>query len=452
MRPLRILQVVHSFPPHNIAGTEVYTCNLSRELAKRHEVSIFHRINDKQKGEFEIAQSEHNGLHIHTINNTFKDCDSFEMIYDNKIITEAFENLLNEINPDVVHIQHLLFLSIGIIRAAKERNIPVVFTLHDYWLLCPQGQLLKSNTRVCQQYTASDCVRCMKYQLSLKKRAMHIYWSLRNALPDFLMRAIKNIYFVCVRLLFLSREEEKRQIELRQIRLRQASEMVDIFLAPSQFLRNKFIDFGIPESKIINFPYGLDQSYFKENNLKGKRDKFYFVFIGTLLPSKGVHLLIQAFKRMNRANVELKIYGSENVYRGLEYYLGHIKRIGRGKNIRFMGGYKNEDVGSILLEADVLVIPSIWYENSPLVIQEAFLAKRLVIASRIGGIPELVNDGVNGLLFNPGNVKDLQEKMECIIDNPDIIEKFKRNMPLIKSIEDNAKEMEEIYINLISKK
>ncbi len=99
---------------------------------------------------------------------------------------------------------------------------------------------------------------------------------------------------------------------------------------------------------------------------------------------------------------------------------------------------------------DVLLVPSIWLENAPLVIQEAFLSKTPVIASRIGGIPELVTDGINGLLLNPGDIKDLKEKIEYIIRNPEVIKKFKESIPEVKSIEENAKEMEEIYIRLIA--
>lgn len=451
MYPLRILQVAHSFPPHNTAGTEVYTCNLSCELAKRHRVFVFYRINNREKNEFEIVKTEYKGLHIYALNNTFADCGSFEMLCDNKIITDKFAGLLDEIKPEVIHIQHLLFLSIGIIEAAKKKNIPIVFTLNDYWLLCPQGQLLRNNTNACQENAVSDCVKCMKYQLSLKKGVMGIYRSLRDKFPVFLIQMIKNIYFAYARLSFLSKEEEKKQIELRERRIKQACAMVDIFLAPSRFIREKFTDFGIPQHKIIISPYGLNTLYFNKIEKKEQRGKIRFAFIGTFLPAKGAHVLISAFNRMRRRNAELKIYGSQRLYKGFEYYLKFIKKTGRNKNIHFMGGYKNEDIGSIFSEVDVLVVPSIWYENAPLVIQEAFLAKTPVIASRIGGIPELVIDGVNGLLFNPADIQDLTEKIGYVIDNPEVINEFKKNMPSVKSIEINAGEMEEIYARLIAR-
>ncbi len=99
-------------------------------------------------------------------------------------------------------------------------------------------------------------------------------------------------------------------------------------------------------------------------------------------------------------------------------------------------------------EVDVLVVPSMWYENMPLVINEAFLSKTPVIASDIGGIPELIRDGVDSILFKAGDIEDLRKKIEYVINNPDIIEKFKKNMPRVKSIEDNARETEKLYNKL----
>lgn len=444
---MRILQVAHSFPPHNIAGTEVYTYNLSRALNKSHKVSIFYRINDPNKSEFEIMHNEYKGLDIYAVNNTFRSCDSFKMTYDNDIINNKFAGLLSEIKPDIVHIQHLLFLSMGIIEEIKKQGIPIVFTLNDYWLLCHQGQLLKDNLETCNTYDIYDCAKCLKFLLSMKKGVMGIYHFLKGRLPVFLLQFIKNIYFGYSRI-SVNKKEEINQINLRVRRSKEICSMVDMFLSPSVFLRRKFVEFGIPENKIILSGYGINAKFLKELKIV-KSDRIRFGFIGTLLPAKGVHILISAFNKIQKSNAELKIYGRNATYKGFEYYLKYIKELVKNKNIHFMGGYDNENIAKIFSGIDVLVIPSIWYENSPLVIREAFLAKIPVITSKIGGIPELVDDGVNGVLFNPEDVNDLKEKIEYIINNPEIIKKFKDNMPEIKSIEKNAKELEEMYTKLV---
>ena len=141
---MKILQLAHSFPTHNIAGVEVYTYNLCKELSLNHEVHVFHRINEPNRREYEVRYHCEQGLHIHTINNTFKHCYSFEELYINSDIEEAFMSVVEKINPDIVHIQHLIFLSAGIIKRLKERAIPMIFSLHDYWLICPQWHYLQS--------------------------------------------------------------------------------------------------------------------------------------------------------------------------------------------------------------------------------------------------------------------------------------------------------------------
>ncbi|MDD4894453.1 MAG: glycosyltransferase, partial [Candidatus Omnitrophica bacterium] len=180
---MKILQVVHSFPPFNMAGTEVYTYNLSRELAKRHKVFIFHRINNRRQKEYELTNTHHNGLSIYTINNTFRHCDSFEMTYRNKAIDDSFDRVLDQVKPDVVHIQHLLFLSTALIEEIKKRNIPVLFTLHDYWLICHRGQLIKNDLTICVRSSVSECKDCLQYLLSIRKNSMYVYNMLKNRMP-----------------------------------------------------------------------------------------------------------------------------------------------------------------------------------------------------------------------------------------------------------------------------
>jgi len=153
---MRILQVAHSFVPYAIAGTEVYTYALSKELLKRNEIFVFFRVNKSKEREYALTHSNFEGLETYAINHTFNQCSSFKEMYDNKAIDKVFGELLDKIKPDVVHIQHLLFLSFGIVIEAKKRNIPIVFTLNDYWLFCQKGQLLKDDFSICQDYRKSD--------------------------------------------------------------------------------------------------------------------------------------------------------------------------------------------------------------------------------------------------------------------------------------------------------
>jgi glycosyltransferase involved in cell wall biosynthesis len=222
---------------------------------------------------------------------------------------------------------------------------------------------------------------------------------------------------------------------------------VDVFLAPSEFIRDKYVEFGIPKEKIAISRYGLNAGLFTGLQ-KNQSGRLRFGFIGTLLPAKGPDLLIKAFNGIKNQDAQLLIYGALRSYTGFEHYLPYLKKIRKNRNIEFMGGFDNRDIASVFQNIDILVVPSVWPENSPLVIQESFLARTPVIASRIGGIPELVEDQISGLLFNTSDTGELQGKIKDIIDNRVIIEKLKANIPRVKNIEDNARELEMIYCEL----
>jgi glycosyltransferase involved in cell wall biosynthesis len=260
---MKILQVVHAFPPASEGGTEIYTHNLSKELTKKHRVFIFCRISDPRRKEYEIKEVFFDGLDIFSINNTFRLCNSFEMFYKNEAITEKFIKILDKIKPDIVHIQHLIFLSTLIIAEIKKRKIPVVFTLHDYWLICPQWHFLKKDFTTCDNnIDISQCLNCLDVQLSIKKMPKRIYLAFRNVLPNFIIHFLKNIYLNLAKY-NLNSQKTLAKIETRLRHIKELCSMIDLFIAPSQFLRKKFIEFGISEDKIKFISHGINIELFK---------------------------------------------------------------------------------------------------------------------------------------------------------------------------------------------
>jgi len=436
---MKILQVVHSFLPYTMAGTEVYSYKLSKELARNNEVSVFFRISNPRLKEYALEQKKYEGLDTYAFNHTFRSCKSFRQTYQDEIIDKKFAELLDKINPDVVHIHHLLFLSCGMVGEIKKRKIPAIYTLHDYWLLCYRGQLIKENLKTCNYPSIFECNDCLKYLLSIQGNSLFFYNLLKKKIPASLLNVGKKLY------LATAKSKTINGVEIFQKSTQEIFAQIDLFLAPSYFIREKFISQGLKKEKIIYSSYGFDLSNFTAF-YEEKSSKLRFGFLGTLLPMKGVDLLISAFKEIKDKNIELSIYGKLFSYSGFESFPKQLKKIiGNDPRIFLRGGYDNKDVGKILSSIDVLVVPSMWFENSPLVIQEAFLAHVPVIASRIGGIPEMVRDGLNGLLFNVGDKDDLKEKLGYIIHHPEMIKKFSENIPAVKSIEEDARRTQEIY-------
>lgn len=444
---MKILQVVHSLPFLNQAGTEIYSYDLSLGLSKRHKVYIFSRTCDIKQKEYQITEKNIGPIKIYLINNTFKYCNSFEMYYRNNTIDKKFGELLDEIMPDVVHVQHLIFLSTTIITEIKKRGIPIVLTLHDYWLICPQWHYLKKDFTICDNRDISLCVGCLSDQFGIQKLPKRIYLIFRNIMSNFFMSIFKNAYLNLARI-YMDSQEMLKKIEARRNHIKELCSKVDLFIAPSQFLKNTFVGFGIPEYKIKIAPSGINIELFKDFKRK-KSGIIRFAFIGTLLPAKGIDILINAFNDIKDTRAELKVYGRLFPYKGFEYYPRYIKRLTKNKNIRFMGSFEHKNIPKIFTEIDVLVVPSIWNENLPLVILEAFATRTLAIASRIGGIPELIRDKENGLLFCANDKNDLFMRLKEIIEEPALLERLRGNIKPPIDIEVNAKTLENIYENLI---
>jgi len=439
---MKILIVLHSFIPYTQAGTEIYAYSLAKELAKKHEVYVFFRINNLKLKEYAVLKNENAGIKTFAINFTFRDCRSFPDTYNNSAIDNAFSQVLDEVQPDVVHIHHLLFLSLGIVKEAKRRGLPVIFTLHDYWLFCHRGQLINDKLYTCNGYENSRCGDCLRMQLSIRPKAMYFYQIFRKILPLFLLKKIKRMYLAV---------NNKTDLDVVSERYKHAHAIIpdiDLFLSPSNFLMDKMISFGVPQSKISYLQTGIEQELFKDAT-KIKSNKIRFGYIGIILPMKGLDVLVRAFRKLSNPNAQLLIFGKCFPYAGYEDYFKSLESYSRAdKRIKLMGAFEHTKVAEIFAQIDVLVVPSIWPENSPLVIQEAFLTKTPVIASRIGGIPELIENGKNGLLFNPNDTEDLHEKLSLLINDSILLEKLRDTVTNVKDTSEISQELVAAYNSL----
>ena len=436
---MKVLQVVHGFPPKQRAGTEIYTYHLSKELAKNHEVYVLYPDLGHIKKPMIVSFNREN-LVLHELRypnskiRRFLSMLFFETTYVNKAIEDLFRKLTTSIKPDIIHFEHLIGLSSTFIEIAKKLEIPTVLTLHDYWFMCPNIQLLKYDYTICNGPKANKCHECW-----IKKQSKVLSEALSNYhIPEYL--TVKSFEII---LKFFNPMEkfEKRNQYMMSILLK-----ADKIIAPSKFLRRMFIKYGIPRNKIIYSENGYNLDIFKGFKKKEKNtNKIIFGFVGGIIKHKGVHVLVDAFINIPEDKAELRIYGSYNP--NSKYIRELLSKIKEKRNIKFMGRF--EDVKHPYSEIDVLVFPSIWYENCPLVLAEARATKTPVIASNLGAIPEFVKDGKTGLLFKPGDSNDLYEKIIQIIENPKLIDEFKQNITPPKSIKEQVKEIIKVYESVI---
>lgn len=448
-KSMRIVQVVQGLPPESLGGTEMYVSHLSRELTRRgHEVRVFARGADPQKKEYAVEQVAIDGLAVTRINNLDR-LPTFAESYANPHVATQFGDFLDAFTPDVVHFHHLMYLSTTCIQEATRRGIPVVMTLHDYWLICQRGRFLKPDLSLCAGQNDEGCARCFAHLLD--GNLVPVYRRLKPMLSSrsWLKDRLRHLYGHYVGLRKPSRQA-REQVRQRMQHVREVCREVALFLAPSQFLREQFLTFGIPPEKIAYVQCGLPRLEPHHNGrAHAAAAGLVFGYIGVMDPVKGVHLLVEAFQQI--PNAELRLYGGETDYAAYPDRERFLNQIAHSPHIHLMGRYENHEVGRILSEVDVVVVPSIWYENSPLVIREAYLAGRPVITANLGGMRELVEDEVTGLLFRPRDVEDLRHQVKRCLADPGLVRRLAHNLPAVKSIAEDAQAIEEEYATLCAR-
>lgn len=447
---MRIAQVVHGLPPEALGGTETYVAHLAYALAHQgHAVGVFTRVADASRKDYAVECGSQDGYEVMRINNTFVRLEPFARSYVNAEVACRFGAFLDAFAPEIVHFHHLMYLSTSCIDEAVRRHIPMVMTLHDYWLICQRGRFLKPDLSVCPGQSDEGCAQCFAHLLD--RRVASAFQRLKPTLE-------KHVHLRD----FLRRWQGKyaawrpppqsavRQIHERMAHIRELCRAVSLFLAPSHFLRERFLAFGIPPEKMLFSECGLPPLVAPQTQRAPNPRRLIFGYIGVVDPVKGVHVLVEAFTQLR--DTELRIYGGETQYAPYPDRKRFLAQLQSSPHIRMMGKYENSEVGRILSEVDVVVVPSIWYENAPLVIREAFLAGKPVVTAAFGGMQEWVRDGVNGLLFQPRDVVDLRNTLARFITDPTLVQRLSDEFPAVQSIDADARSLVEHYRVLVAQR
>lgn len=445
---MKVLLVSHFFPPTHTSGAENYTYGLAQALSDcGHTVRVF-CCGDWDRGPQHfngISTEQSGGLTVQRLHlNWTKAPDPNRYLYNNPVAAKAILEVLKDFAPDVVHITSCLTLSSSIIPAIKQMKLPVVLTLVDFWFVCPTLQLLHKDGHLCDgKTTAWDCLRCLLYN-------QKVYRWPSTVLPDNVIRptlttASRHRTFSrarSLRGLALDMDERKA---LMQDRLGQC----DVILAPSQFLADVHGRI-FPSLSFRTRVYGLDYLALKGDPKRAEPSgkQLRFCYLGQIIPVKGVDVLVSAFRQVSERfpNVFLDVWGDLESDRE---YGNRVRELAQGcDTIRLRGRFPREELGNVLRAADVVVVPSLWYENTPLVILEAFAAGKPVIASDLGSMPEVVEDGVSGLLFSVGSAEHLAQQMARLVETPHLLAHLESGIPQLKSSEEEIDELIQLYEEL----
>ena len=404
---MRILQVVHGFPPRESAGAELVTFYLSQALRERgHQVTVLTRIEDPGAVEFSVREECLDGLEVvQIVNNHMQTSASLRFSYDNSFCDAPFLRLLDHFHPDVVHFQHLAHLSVSLIPLAASLGYPTVLSLHDFFFPCHRIHLIDAQTRLCPGPERGErCVPCLEG--------------------------------------FGTPKEIRRRFTYME----QALQTPDVITTPSSFLAERMLSyFPSLRERLRIVPLGVRPVPATARE-RQSGTPLRILYVGFLFPPKGAHVLIEALRGLPVETVEVSLYGASSPF--WQPYADRVRAEAQRLPVHFHGPYTHDQLASILSCHDVLVMPGICEETFSIVTREALLAGLPVVAARRGALPEVVQDGVNGLLFDAEDVTDLRRCLGRLIAEPDLLERLQPVAPAVKTMEEYAGEMEGVYTQL----
>jgi glycosyltransferase involved in cell wall biosynthesis len=440
-RELSILYVVHGFPPDTWAGTEVYTLNLAREMSRRgHRVTILARA-PGDAPDFSVVPGEFEGLRVLRLVHRLEH-RSLRDTYERPEVDRAFRAVLDAERPDLVHFMHLIHLSAGLVDAARERGLPTLITCHDFWSICARVQLIRPDGVRCEENMGSGCFLCVKERNLGRIEALKRLDSAARPLLSAVGQGdgVGKLAPAGLRRRF----EGFLDLADRHEAVLSAYRRADLRISPSRFLRQKLVDTaGFDPETFLYSDNGV-----RTESLRGfaKRPdpegRVRFGFVGSLVWYKGAEVMLRAMQRLQGTRAVLSVHGDFDP--GRDPHHAALARLA-GPNVSFRGRFDNAKLSGVYAEIDVLLVPSLWWENSPVTIHEAFLTGTPVVASGIGGMAEYVRDGIDGLHFAVGDDLDLAARMRRFLDEPYLAAELARGAPAVKTIEQDAAATEARY-------
>jgi glycosyltransferase involved in cell wall biosynthesis len=342
-------------------GDCIYMLNLEQLLkAHGHEVAVF---------AMDYPDNEETPWKKYFPSNMSK-LMAFTRPFGSREVKNKFGKLLDDFKPDVVHLNNIhTQLSPVIAELAHRRGIRTVWTLHDYKLLCPRYDCLRNGKEICELCFNGDKSPCKVYKC-MKGSTLASMIGYKEAVTW-----------------------NRKRLE----------ECTDLFVCPSCFMAEKMAQGGFRKDKLKVLCNFIDIEKCRKD---GYAKDDYYCYVGRLSHEKGVGTLVEAAARLP---YKLKIIGGGELSEELRTKSEELKG-----NVEFLGFRQWDDIKDIVGKARFTVIPSEWYENNPLSVIEAECLGTPVLGVRIGGIPELIDEGVNGMTFESGNADDLAEKIKAM--------------------------------------
>jgi len=395
---LRVLVVSHAHPSVSLGGTEIASHSLHLGLKGLPNVEsvylarIGHPVPRHSASALMSLRLAEDELLFHA-----DDYDHFFLSNgDTQAISRDLLRFARDLRPHVIHFHHVLGIGLEALYALREAfpHAAIIVTFHEYLSICHNhGQMVKrSSGQLCEAASPVACHGCF---------------------PDIPVSR------------FLKRELFARGM----------LGLADAFISPSKFLADRYAAWGIERDKISVIENGIAvDAATPAREVQGpKPRRNRFAYFGQMTPFKGADLLVDAVSRIPKEiwgeDSSLMIFGGNLERQPVEFQERMKKLIAdAGNRVRFYGAYQNSDVPRLMRSVDWVVLPSVWWENSPVVVQEALAHRRPMICSDIGGMAEKVRDGKDGLHFRAGSSQDLADRIVEVLGDGKIWERMRVSM------------------------
>ncbi len=446
---MRILLTVHQFLPEHSSGTEILTLHTALELkARGHEVQVLTAIPAAtgMPDEERFDRYEVDGISVtrfrHAHSPMGDQNNVAEQEYDNHLVARHFASLAESFRPDVLHFFHLARLSASIVEVCLQRGIPTVLTPTDFWFVCPTCQLRLPDGTMCPgpDRVAANCVR---HFAGLKPHGLAA--AALDRLPGMaVVGMVKAASLPPFRRFGAARLVSA--LSRRQGFLKDRLNRIDKVLVPTRLMQRTLQGHGLNPAHVEYCAYGirLPRTIARGLHAQGQL-KIGVIGLGE---HKGAHILVQAVRKLPGLDLALRIYGRPA---DCPEYVQRLEELAGGDpRVEFCGGFPNDEIGVVLSQLYVLAVPSLWFENAPLVVYSAQAAGVPVIASDVAGIAELVTDGDNGRLFPAGDVDSLARILAQLTANPGQLAALAARARKPKTIATYADELLAVYAGLMA--
>ena len=422
---MKIALFVHCFYPEHFYGTETYTLQVARRLRElgHQPVVVSAVFQGEPRRKEAVTHYEYDGLPVICIDKNFVPHSHLRETYYQESMRPILTSLLDEIKPDVVHVMHLINHTAVLLEVAAALKLPILATLTDFFGFCYTNKLEAASGELCPGPNASrsNCVACF-----LKARAIQIddpepAWS-RFFKNGILARVGgiglahgSRIGLLGQSAIAIAVEDLKQRPEV----LARSYRNYHAVVTPTRFLQHAYEAIGL-DATAFNVRFGVDISRApKTFPITGAPVRFGF--IGQLAPHKGADLLLEAFKRLPTDTASLLIYGPEDQ---VPSYSAKLRQLAVRSDVSFCGTFPEEQTRAVLDTFDVLVIPSRWYENSPLVLLNALASHTPVVVADVAGLTEFIEEGQSGYSFVRGSADSLLKALRRFVETPSLAAKL----------------------------